>query len=199
MSAWGYVSLLFILKYLFIYLAEPGLSHDVISLKFVLACRIFSCGMGTLSCIIWDLVPWPGWEPQALLWECRILATEPPGNSLTSYYIILLGKKISLLHIGGNNSTLNLYIPIPSFHNYEYFANLFQLFLLSVNILFCLNVLKANLRYHVIARKNLQQIYITDKMYTYAQLPTSYTYIYVWSLCSYHTQQNNIPLILPNI
>ena len=124
MSAWGYVSLLFILKYLFIYLAEPGLSHDVISLKFVLACRIFSCGMGTLSCIIWDLVPWPGWEPQALLWECRILATEPPGNSLTSYYIILLGKKISLLHIGGNNSTLNLYIPIPSFHNYEYFANL---------------------------------------------------------------------------
>ena len=129
MSAWGYVSLLFILKYLFIYLAEPGLSHDVISLKFVLACRIFSCGMGTLSCIIWDLVPWPGWEPQALLWECRILATEPPGNSLTSYYIILLGKKISLLHIGGNNSTLNLYIPIPSFHNYEYFANLFQLFL----------------------------------------------------------------------
>ena len=24
------------------------------------ACRIFSCGMRTLSCGMWDLVPWPG-------------------------------------------------------------------------------------------------------------------------------------------
>ena len=35
------------LKYLFIYLAAPGLS----------------CSMQTLSCSIWDLVPWPGIEP----------------------------------------------------------------------------------------------------------------------------------------
>ena len=27
------------------------------------ACGIFSCGMRTLSCSVWDLVPWPGIEP----------------------------------------------------------------------------------------------------------------------------------------
>ena len=29
----------------------------------VAACRIFSCGMQTLSCGMWDLVPWSGSEP----------------------------------------------------------------------------------------------------------------------------------------
>ena len=29
----------------------------------VAACGIFGCGMGTLSCSMWDLVPWPGIEP----------------------------------------------------------------------------------------------------------------------------------------
>jgi len=156
MSAWGYVSLLIIFKYLFIYLAEPGLSHDVVSLKFVLACRIFSHGMGNLSCIMWDLVPWPGWEPQPLLWECRILATGPPGKSLYFLLYHTVGEKILHLHRGGDNSTLNLYIPIPSFNNYEYLANLFQLFL-PINILFCLSVLKANLRYHGITWKNFNR------------------------------------------
>ena len=28
------------------------------------ACRIFSCGMGTLGWDMWDLVPWPGVEPR---------------------------------------------------------------------------------------------------------------------------------------
>ena len=28
------------------------------------ACRIFSCGMQTLGCHIWDLVPWAGIEPR---------------------------------------------------------------------------------------------------------------------------------------
>ena len=32
------------------------------SLIFVAACGIFSCGMWTLSCSMWDLVPWPGIE-----------------------------------------------------------------------------------------------------------------------------------------
>ena len=27
-------------------------------------CRIFSCSMGTLSCRMWDLVPWSGIEPE---------------------------------------------------------------------------------------------------------------------------------------
>ena len=30
---------------------------------FVSPCRIFSCGMWTLSCCMWDLVPWSGIEP----------------------------------------------------------------------------------------------------------------------------------------
>ena len=30
---------------------------------FVVACRVFSCRLGTLSCSMWDLVPWPGIEP----------------------------------------------------------------------------------------------------------------------------------------
>ena len=29
----------------------------------VTACGIFSCGMRTLTCSMWDLVPWPGIEP----------------------------------------------------------------------------------------------------------------------------------------
>ena len=31
---------------------------------FVVACRIFSCSMETLSCCMWDLVPWPGIRPE---------------------------------------------------------------------------------------------------------------------------------------
>ena len=46
------------------------------------ACRIFSYTMGTLSCGMWDLVPWPGIEPGPLPWECRVLTTGPPGTSL---------------------------------------------------------------------------------------------------------------------
>ena len=30
----------------------------------VAACRIFSSGMQTLSCSMWDLAPWPGTEPR---------------------------------------------------------------------------------------------------------------------------------------
>ena len=33
------------------------------SLLFTEACEIFSCGMQTLSCGMWDLVPWPKMEP----------------------------------------------------------------------------------------------------------------------------------------
>ena len=29
----------------------------------VAICKIFGCGMQTLSCSMWDLVPWPGVEP----------------------------------------------------------------------------------------------------------------------------------------
>ena len=42
-----------LLVYLFIYLAALGLS----------------CGMWTLSCDVWDLVPWPGVDPKSPVWS----------------------------------------------------------------------------------------------------------------------------------
>ena len=45
------------------------------------ACRIFfSCGMRTLGCGMWDLVPDQGLNPDPLPWEYRVLATGPPGE-----------------------------------------------------------------------------------------------------------------------
>ena len=41
------------------------------------ACRIFSWGMRTLSCGMWDLVPWPGIEPGPPALGA-VLATGPP-------------------------------------------------------------------------------------------------------------------------
>ena len=62
---------------LFVYLATSGLSFSTRDLccgmrgllvaafgnLLVVACGIFSCGTWTLSCGMWDLVPWPGIEP----------------------------------------------------------------------------------------------------------------------------------------
>ena len=45
----------------------------------------FSLGMQTLSCGMWDLIPWPGIEPGPLralgVWERGILATGSTGQS----------------------------------------------------------------------------------------------------------------------
>ena len=52
----------------FIHLAALGLSCGTSGLRssvFVAACGIFSYSMWTLSCGVWDLVPWPGMEPGA--------------------------------------------------------------------------------------------------------------------------------------
>ena len=40
--------------FFFFYLAAPSFST---------VCRLFSCGMQSLSCSMWDLVPWSGIEP----------------------------------------------------------------------------------------------------------------------------------------
>ena len=64
-----------IFKKIFIYLLTW--QHQVL----VSACRIFSCCMLTLSCCMWNLVPWPGIEC-LLHWEFGVLATGPPGKSL---------------------------------------------------------------------------------------------------------------------
>ena len=45
------------------------------------ACSIFCCG-------IWDLVPYQGSNYSVLLhWECRGLATRPPGKSLPQWFL----------------------------------------------------------------------------------------------------------------
>ena len=46
----------FLFKYLFIWLCQV----------LVTACGIFRCGMRTLNCCMWDLVPWPGIKPRTL-------------------------------------------------------------------------------------------------------------------------------------
>ena len=67
-SVWPW-SLSFFLKIFFIWL------YGV----FVAICKIFSHGMWTLSCAMWNLAPWPGMKP--LHWEHGVLATGPPGKS----------------------------------------------------------------------------------------------------------------------
>ena len=48
---------------------------------FIETCESFSCGMRTLSCSKWDLVPRSGIKSSPLHWEHRVLATGPPGRS----------------------------------------------------------------------------------------------------------------------
>ena len=68
-----------------------------------------------LSCSMWDLVPWPGIEPrppalgvQSLsYWECRALATGPPGKSphfgfdlyLFSLWLVILNIHVAVGHL----------------------------------------------------------------------------------------------------
>ena len=48
---------------------------------FYLAMPVFSCGMRTISCNIWNLAPPPGIEPRPPAVERGILARGPPGKS----------------------------------------------------------------------------------------------------------------------
>lgn len=45
-----------------------------------------SCSIQTLTCSMWDLVPWAGNEPGPLHWKGWLLATGPPGMSLLFYF-----------------------------------------------------------------------------------------------------------------
>ena len=47
--------------------------------------RIFSCGMKTLSCGLWYLVPWPEVEPRLPALGARSLSHWTPGKSLEIY------------------------------------------------------------------------------------------------------------------
>ena len=57
---------LFAFSFLKFYLVVPGLSCGTQ--------EIFSCSMQTLSCGMWDLVPWPGIEPGPPTLEVRNLS-----------------------------------------------------------------------------------------------------------------------------
>ena len=59
---------------------------QVVSSIFVVACRIFSCGMLTLGCSMWDLVPHQGSNLGPLHWEHRVSPTGAPGKSLLAMF-----------------------------------------------------------------------------------------------------------------
>ena len=64
-----------------IYLAVLGLScspWDLPSSLWHVGCGIFSCGMRTLSCSMWDLIPRPEIEPRPLALGTQSLNCWPP-------------------------------------------------------------------------------------------------------------------------
>ena len=50
---------------------------------------LLSCGMRTLSCGMWDILPEQGLNLGHLHWDYRVLATGPPGKSHNSYTLNL--------------------------------------------------------------------------------------------------------------
>ena len=69
-------SILFLKKSISVYLfgCTGSKLWYVGSFIFIVACRVFSCGM-------WDLVPWPEMDLGSLAVEAWVLATGPPGKS----------------------------------------------------------------------------------------------------------------------
>ena len=59
--------------YYFMHFAVLGLSCGMRDLQ--------SCGMQTLNCGRWDLIPWPGIKWGPLHWEHRVLVPGSPGKS----------------------------------------------------------------------------------------------------------------------
>ena len=93
--------------------------------------RIFSSDMGTLSCSLWNLVPWLGIKPRPLPWEFRVLAPGkvPPLLYLSSWFSKLLWNVLSYVqptfmehllrakHISGlGNSKTELTAPLYMLH-----------------------------------------------------------------------------------
>ena len=90
---WGFYFVCFnIYFYLFIYLAMLGVSC---STRIFDLCYSIQNAMQTLSCGMWDLVPWPGIKARPLLWKCGILATGPPGSPMNTCLVpsIVLGEE----------------------------------------------------------------------------------------------------------
>ena len=71
-----------------------AVNNHIVFLDFVifvvLFCLIFICLVVlSLSCNMWNLVSCPGPEPGPLRWECKVLATRPPGKSLLFWFVVL--------------------------------------------------------------------------------------------------------------
>ena len=60
---------------------------------FTVPCGIFSCGMATISCSMWDLVHWPGIEPgPSALAAWSLPATGPPGKPPGDFALSLISS-----------------------------------------------------------------------------------------------------------
>ena len=62
----------------FLFTALPGKLQVL-----VVAQGIFSGGMRTLSCNMWDLVSQPGIHPRPLHWECKVVPVDHQGRPKT--------------------------------------------------------------------------------------------------------------------
>ena len=92
--------------YLFIWLRKVSEAPEI--WIFLAPHRIFLCDLRTLSCHVWDLVPWPGIKQGSLHWELWVLATGPPGKSQAWNLLNKLIKVFTnLRHLwgGGENKT----------------------------------------------------------------------------------------------
>ena len=53
-----------------------------------MTCGLVSCGMKTLICGMWDLVPGPGSNQGPLHWKLKVLATGPSGKSRLTFLLV---------------------------------------------------------------------------------------------------------------
>ena len=77
-------------------------------LIFIWLLLVLVVGHGIFSCSNWDLVLWPGIEPESLHWEHGVLATGPPGKALEA-------SLVSPEHL---SSTLTLCACAKSLHSH---------------------------------------------------------------------------------
>ena len=88
LSLWHLHYLFGLFSFLFKLVCLFGLHWVLVAARGIFgASRIFSFGMQTLGCGMWDLVPWPGIKPRPLHWEGGVLATGPPGKSRPIFFI----------------------------------------------------------------------------------------------------------------
>ena len=77
---WYFFFNIYIFIYLFTWLCQILVAaHGIFSL--IVARRIFSCSIQTLSRSMWGLVPWPRIAPESPAWVLWVLAMGPPGKS----------------------------------------------------------------------------------------------------------------------